>query len=85
MRLQSMSLGEYITTLVCNAPKELFIKTQPSKADDILEMNQEMLMLDPEEYQRRFEMPLPGKMKITMRYKLVELGYVTEEQVIYKD
>ena len=80
LRLQEANLGIFITTVIGRGfAKEIFIKRTPEEARDILMANN--VLCDPNEYAVRYDMPVPGKVKILMRQKLVELGYVTEEQM----
>ena len=80
LRLQEANLGIFITTVIGRGfAKEIFIKGTPEEAREILMANCDLC--DPNEYAVRYDMPVPGKVKILMRQKLVELGYVTEEQM----
>ena len=80
-RLQEANLGEYITIVIGNSvPKEIFIKRTPEEAEEILARNNELGIV-PAEYAWRFNMAVHRKIMTGMRRKLVELGYVTEEQM----
>ena len=80
-RLEEANLGEYVTIFIGNSrPKEMFIKKAPVEAEEILMRNNE-LCIAPAEYAWRFNMGVHRKIMTGMRRKLVNLGYVTEEQI----
>ena len=83
-RLQEANLGQYITVVIGHSrPKEIFIKKTPKEAEEILTRNNELCIV-PIEYTKRFNMAVHRKILAGMRRKLVELGYLTEEQYILR-
>ena len=80
-RLQEAHLGGYISIVIGNSmPKEIFIKTTPEEAEEILTRNNELCIV-PGRYTKQYNMAVPRKILTRMRHKLVELGYLTEEQI----
>ena len=80
-RLQEANLGGYISIIIGNSmPKEIFIKTTPEEAEEILTRNNELCIV-PGKYTKRYYMAVPRKVLTRMRQKLVELGYLTKEQI----
>ncbi|XP_072015232.1 uncharacterized protein [Amphiura filiformis] len=79
MQLQEEGMGEFVRMDVSGYLREVFVKKVPKEAETILAKNP--LLCDPLVYALRYYMPLPSKFRTKMRQKLVELGYVTEEQV----
>ena len=81
LRLQEANLGQYITVVVGKSrPKEIFIKKPPLEASDVLTSNKE-LGVTPIDYLQRYHLAVPSRILKGMRWKLIELGYVTEEQM----
>ena len=79
LRLQEANLGQYITVVIGHSrPKEIFIKATPNEALHILTRTP---IVTPIDYIQRFFLAVPNKILTGMRRKLVELGYVTEEQM----
>ena len=80
-RLQEANLGEYIATVIGNGvPKEIFIKKTPAEMEKILNRNNEFYIF-PTEYTERYNKAVPRKIRAGIRHRLVELGYVTVEQM----
>ncbi len=79
LQLQEMGMGELVEVDVVGNVREVFIKKEPKQAEEILARNPDLCQ--PLVYALRYFMPLPSKFRIKMRQKLVELGFVTEDQV----
>ena len=83
-RLQEANLGQYITVVIGNSmPREIFIKRTPVEVEEIMTRNNELCIV-PTEYAKRFNKAVPRRIRTSMRQRLVELGYVTTEQM-FKD
>ena len=71
-RLQEANLGGYISIVIgrsTSMPEEIFIKTIPTEAKEILTKNSELRIV-PEVYTTRFNMTVSHKITAGMRRKL---------------
>ena len=78
--LHEASVGQFMTISSLSAGlKEVFIKRTPN--NELREFLEQLNLCSMEEYTTRFHLHLPRRITRSYREKLVELGYLTLEQI----
>ena len=86
--LQAANLGDVVISKRGSRPESIiFIKKPPKDAKAVLESStpnsdDELCTLD--KYTEKYQRPVPSGMNFNVRLKVVELGFVTEDQMKLK-